>query len=88
MSRAPRDVATHVLEVESAAIAGLIDQLDARFDETVELMVACRGRVVCTGMGKSGLIMRKISATLASTGTPALFLHPAEAVHGDLGMIT
>ncbi len=83
----PRDVAREVLETEAAAIRGLIPQLDERFDRAVALLQACTGRVVCTGMGKSGLILKKIAATLASTGTPAFFLHPAEAVHGDLGMI-
>jgi arabinose-5-phosphate isomerase len=83
----PRDVAREVLETEAAAIRGLIPQLDERFDRAVALLQACAGRVVCTGMGKSGLVLKKIAATLASTGTPAFFLHPAEAVHGDLGMI-
>jgi arabinose-5-phosphate isomerase len=86
-SRSPRDVAREVLETEAAAIRGLIPQLDERFDRAVTLLQACTGRVVCTGMGKSGLVLKKIAATLASTGTPAFFLHPAEAVHGDLGMI-
>ncbi len=85
--RTPREVATEVLEVEAAAIRGLLPQLDERFDRAVALLRACTGRVVCTGMGKSGLVLKKIAATLASTGTPAFFLHPAEAVHGDLGMI-
>jgi arabinose-5-phosphate isomerase len=85
--RSPRDVAREVLETEAAAIRGLLPQLDERFDRAVALLQACTGRVVCTGMGKSGLILKKIAATLASTGTPAFFLHPAEAVHGDLGMI-
>ena len=86
--RSPREVAREVLETEAVAIRGLLPQLDERFDRAVALMQACTGRVVCTGMGKSGLILKKIAATLASTGTPAFFLHPAEAVHGDLGMIT
>jgi arabinose-5-phosphate isomerase len=85
--RSPREVAREVLETEAAAIRGLLPQLDERFDRAVALLQACTGRVVCTGMGKSGLILKKIAATLASTGTPAFFLHPAEAVHGDLGMI-
>lgn len=85
--RPPREVAAEVLEMEAAAIRGLLPQLDERFDRAVALLRACTGRVVCTGMGKSGLILKKIAATLASTGTPAFFLHPAEAVHGDLGMI-
>lgn len=86
-SRPPREVAREVLEIEAAAVSGLVPQLDERFDRAVELLRACRGRVVTTGMGKSGLVMKKVAATLSSTGTPALFLHPAEAVHGDLGMI-
>lgn len=85
--RAPREVAREVLETEALAVRGLIGQLDDRFDRAVELLKACTGRVVCTGMGKSGIVMKKIVATLASTGTPSFFLHPAEAVHGDLGMI-
>jgi arabinose-5-phosphate isomerase len=85
--RSPREVAIEVLETEAAAIRGLLPQLDERFDRAVELLRATAGRVVCTGMGKSGLVMKKVAATLSSTGTPALFLHPAEAVHGDLGMI-
>jgi arabinose-5-phosphate isomerase len=85
--RSPRAVAAEVLETEAAAVRGLLPQLDERFDRAVDLLRACTGRVVCTGMGKSGLIMKKIAATLSSTGTPSLFLHPAEAVHGDLGMI-
>jgi arabinose-5-phosphate isomerase len=80
--------ARRVLRIEAAAIEGLIDRLDARFDAAVELLLNCQGRVVVMGMGKSGLIGRKVAATLASTGTPALFLHPAEALHGDLGMLT
>jgi arabinose-5-phosphate isomerase len=85
--RTPRQVAVEVLETEAAAIHGLLAQLDGAFDRAVALLSGSTGRVVCTGMGKSGLIMKKIAATLSSTGTPALFLHPAEAVHGDLGMI-
>ena len=85
--RAPREVAREVIETEAAAVHGLLPQLDERFDRAVELLKGCAGRVVCTGMGKSGLVMKKVAATLSSTGTPALFLHPAEAVHGDLGMI-
>jgi arabinose-5-phosphate isomerase len=85
--RSAREVAAEVLETEAAAIRGLLPQLDERFDRAVELLRGTAGRVVCTGMGKSGIIMKKIAATLSSTGTPSLFLHPAEAVHGDLGMI-
>lgn len=86
-SRRPVEVAREVLATEARAIEGLADQLDERFEAAVDLILACRGRVVCTGMGKSGVVMKKVAATLASTGTPALFLHPAEAVHGDLGMV-
>ena len=81
------ETAKRVLRIESEAIAGLIERLDERFDRAVDLLFACKGRVVVTGMGKSGLIGRKISATFASTGTPSLFLHAAEAMHGDLGML-
>jgi arabinose-5-phosphate isomerase len=76
-----------VLEIESAAVQGLVEQLDEDFDRAVELLKQTQGRAVCTGMGKSGIIMKKLAATLSSTGTPALFLHPAEAIHGDLGML-
>ncbi len=79
--------AKRVLEVEAAAILGLIDHLDDTFVQVVELINAISGRVVTMGLGKSGIICKKISATLASTGTPSFFLHPAEAIHGDLGMI-
>jgi arabinose-5-phosphate isomerase len=79
--------AKEVLRTEAAAILALVDRLDHRFVRAVELLRDCRGRVIVTGMGKSGIIARKIAATLASTGTPAFFLHPAEAVHGDLGVI-
>ena len=77
-----------VLNQESSALAALAAQLDGRFARAVELLFALDGRVVVTGMGKSGHIARKIAATLSSTGTPALFVHPGEASHGDLGMIT
>jgi arabinose-5-phosphate isomerase len=86
--KAALDTARRVLQIEADAIAGLIDRLDERFEKAVELLFECKGRVVITGLGKSGLIGRKISATLASTGTPSLFLHAAEALHGDLGMLT
>ena len=82
-----RRLAERVLRLEAEAILGLIPKLDERFDRAVELLRGCRGRVIVTGMGKSGLIGRKIAATLASTGTPAYFLHPAEGVHGDVGMV-
>ncbi len=80
-------LARRVLETEAAAILGLVATLDHRFERVVELLLGCRGRVIVTGIGKSGIICRKVAATLASTGTPAFFLHPAEAVHGDLGVI-
>ena len=80
-------LARKVLQTEAAAVLALVDRLDDRFAEAVSLIVRCKGRVIVTGMGKSGIICRKIAATLASTGTPAFFLHPAEAVHGDLGVI-
>jgi arabinose-5-phosphate isomerase len=79
--------AKRVLEVESAAILGLVEHLDHIFVDVVELINGSNGRVVTMGLGKSGIICKKISATLASTGTPSFFLHPAEAIHGDLGMI-
>src|ERR1700756_1544851 len=79
--------AKRVLEVEAATILGLIDHLDTSFVDVVELINASAGRVVTMGLGKSGIICKKVSATLASTGTPSFFLHPAEAIHGDLGMI-
>jgi len=82
-----RRLAERVLRIEAEAILGLIPKLDERFERAVELLRGCAGRVIVTGMGKSGLIGRKIAATLASTGTPAHFLHPAEGVHGDLGMV-
>jgi arabinose-5-phosphate isomerase len=84
---ADRSLARKVLETEAAAILALVDRLDDRFDAAVQLLRECTGRVILTGMGKSGIICRKIAATLTSTGTPALFLHPAEAIHGDLGVI-
>jgi len=79
--------ARRVLAIEAAAIAAVSDRLDERFDRAVDVLSACTGRVIVTGMGKSGLICRKIAATLASTGTPASFLHAAEAVHGDFGVV-
>jgi arabinose-5-phosphate isomerase len=81
------ETAKRVLRIESEAIADLIARIDSRFDEAVGLLLACQGRVVIAGLGKSGLIGRKIAATFASTGSPALFLHAAEALHGDLGML-
>ncbi len=82
-----REVARQVLEAEADAIRNLMENLGEDFDRAVELIDGCEGRVVLTGMGKSGIICRKIAATMRSTGTPALFMHPAEAIHGDLGMV-
>ena len=79
--------ARQVLEIEAQAIHDLLARLDERFERAVEILFECRGRVVLTGMGKSGIVARKIAATLSSTGTPSFFLHPAEALHGDLGML-
>lgn len=81
-------LAERVLRLEAEGILGLAERLDARFLRALELLRDCRGRVVVTGIGKSGIVARKVAATLASTGTPALFLHPAEGVHGDIGMVT
>jgi arabinose-5-phosphate isomerase len=81
------DLARKVLRTEAAAILGLVDRVDGTFERAVQLLFECRGRVIVTGMGKSGIICRKIAATLSSTGTSAWFLHPAEATHGDLGAI-
>jgi len=79
--------AREVLQSEANAILGLVERIDSNFEKAVELLSGCKGRVVLTGMGKSGIICRKIAATFSSTGQPALFLHPAEAIHGDLGMV-
>ncbi len=81
------ETAKRVLRIEAEALTQLLQRLDESFERAVELLLACKGRVVVVGMGKSGLIGRKIAATLSSTGTPSVFLHPAEAVHGDLGML-
>ncbi len=81
------ETAKRVLRIEAEAIEGLVARLDVRFEQAVELLLKCKGRVVVTGMGKSGLIGRKMAATFSSTGTPSVFLHPAEALHGDLGML-
>ena len=80
-------LARKVLQTEAAAIQALVDRLGESFERAVRLLLDCRGRVIVTGMGKSGIICRKIAATLSSTGTPAFFLHPAEAIHGDLGVL-
>ncbi len=82
------EAAREVLRIESEAVAALSARLDENFERAVALLLECRGRVVVTGVGKSGAIGRKLASTLASTGTPALFLHAAEGLHGDLGMVT
>ena len=80
-------LARKVLQTEAEAILALVNRLDDRFEDAIRILLDCRGRVIVTGMGKSGIIARKIAATLSSTGTPAFFLHPAEAIHGDLGVL-
>ena len=82
-----RRLAADTFRIEARALSALAERVDAAFAQAVELMLACRGRVVVMGMGKSGHVGRKMAATLASTGTPAMFVHPAEASHGDLGMV-
>jgi arabinose-5-phosphate isomerase len=82
------DVAKKVLKIEAEAVYALIEKLNSNFEKAVEIIYKSKGRVVVTGMGKSGLVGKKLAATMASTGTPAFFLHPAEASHGDLGMVT
>ena len=82
------DEVKEVLRIEAQGIMGLIDRIDPEFEKAVQMILEAKGRVILTGMGKSGLVGRKIAATLNSTGTPSLFLHPAEAIHGDLGMVT
>src|SRR5713101_5827186 len=86
-----KSIGENVVRIEAEALRALADRIAgpmaAAFEQAVELMACCVGRVVVTGMGKSGLIARKIAATLSSTGTPALYLHPVEALHGDLGMV-
>lgn len=84
----PVERGARTLRIEADALSGLIERLDEGFIQAVDIVLGCRGKVAVTGMGKSGLIGQKISATLASTGTPSYFLHPAEGVHGDLGMVT
>ena len=81
------ELARRVLRIEADAVEAIADRLDDRFDSALALLLRCRGRVIATGMGKSGIIARKLAATLSSTGTAAYFIHPAEAVHGDLGAI-
>jgi len=80
-------IARRVLDIEAEALQAMSARLNGSFEQAVAMLLACQGRVVITGMGKSGLICQKIVATMASTGTPALFLHPAEGIHGDLGML-
>lgn len=82
------DCGRQVLRIESKAVAGLIDLLDHNFERAVRTILNCQGRVIVTGIGKSGLIGKKIAATFSSTGTPSFFLHPADAAHGDVGMVT
>ncbi len=86
-SRTSLDAGRRVLDIEARAVQALVQRLDAGFSEAVDLLYDCKGKVVVSGMGKSGLIGQKIAATLASTGTPSFFLHPAEGLHGDLGML-
>ncbi len=90
LSAAPRalDLAREVLGIEAAAVQALVTRLDESFLRALDVILRCEGRVIVSGMGKSGHIARKIAATMSSTGTPAYFVHPAEASHGDLGMIT
>jgi arabinose-5-phosphate isomerase len=82
------ETAKKVLRIEAEAVLALVERIGEPFEQAVRMILDCSGRVVITGMGKSGLICQKIAATMASTGTPALFLHPAEGIHGDLGMVT
>jgi arabinose-5-phosphate isomerase len=85
--RSSLDVGRRVLDIEARAVQALVQRLDSGFSEAVDLLYRCKGKVVVSGMGKSGLIGQKIAATMASTGTPSFFLHPAEGLHGDLGML-
>jgi arabinose-5-phosphate isomerase len=86
-SRTSLDAGRRVLDIEARAVQALIQRLDGGFSDAVDLLYDCKGKVVVSGMGKSGLIGQKIAATMASTGTPSFFLHPAEGLHGDLGML-
>ena len=86
-SRTSLDAGRRVLNIEAHAVQALVQRLDGGFSEAVDLLYDCKGKVVVSGMGKSGLIGQKIAATMASTGTPSFFLHPAEGLHGDLGMV-
>ena len=82
------ELAKEVLRIEAQSILSLVDKINGNFTRAVDLIFRCKGRVIITGIGKSGLIGRKIVATLTSTGTQALFLHPVEGIHGDLGIVT
>ena len=88
MSSRNINIGKNVLKIEGEAVLNLVDRIDENFDDAVKALKNCEGRVIVTGMGKSGLISQKIASTLSSTGTPSLFLHPGEASHGDLGMVT
>ena len=83
-----KDIAKNVIRTEAKAVELMEDRINDNFDNAVQKIIGCNGRVICSGIGKSGLISQKIAATMSSTGTPAYFVHPAEATHGDLGMIT
>ncbi len=91
MEKVRKEILRHareVIQIEAEAVQGLLERLDENFARAVEILLSCTGRVIVTGIGKSGLVGRKIAATLTSTGTPAIFLHPVEGLHGDLGMVT
>src|SRR5512135_152882 len=90
LSAAPHalDLARQVLNIEADAVRALVQRIDDQFLQALNLILSCKGRVIVSGMGKSGHIARKIAATMSSTGTPAYFVHPGEASHGDLGMVT
>ncbi len=81
------DEARRVIRVEAQALSAMADRIDASFERAIDVILDSSGRVIVSGMGKSGLVGQKIASTMASTGTPAFFLHPAEGIHGDLGMI-
>lgn len=87
-SSLPLEIARQVLEIEIEGIRSVMDRLTGKFDECIDLLYSLRGRIIITGVGKSGLIARKIAATLTSTGSPAIFVHPVEGLHGDLGIVT
>jgi len=88
MTKSINDLAKEVLDIEANSILKLKDKMNGNFEKAIEILYACKGRVIVTGMGKSGLVGKKIAATLSSTGTPSYFLHPAESTHGDSGIIT